>query len=284
MPGGHVNWNRGTISCRARRARLSHAVVIYMIIAGGWAAPTYAAWVEPRGDLLSISALTAYQADSFFGPDGSAQKTERFEKFELSPYLAYGYSDKLTIGLQPTFVRVRTTSTRNSPSRTTLENIEFFGRREIRKGNSWVVSGQLNAKFRSRHSTRIDRRERKEYRDFEARLLSGNSGQWRRRDYFFSTEAGYRYRTGGAADQFRLDATAGFRPVRDWQFLLQSFNIYAATRSGDQGTNFNLNKIQFSILKDISSSSAVQLGGFTELAGRNTGAGKAVFGSFWRRF
>ena len=255
-----------------------------MVFLGDWGTSALAAWVEPRGDLLTISALTAYRADIFFAPDGSAQKTERFEKFELSSYLAYGYSDKLTIGLQPTFIRVRTTSSRNSPSRTTVDNIEFFGRREIRKGNGWVVSGQLNAKFRSRNSTRIDRRERRDYRDIEARLLSGNSGQWRRRDYFFSAEAGYRYRTGGAADQFRLDMTAGFRPTRHWQFLLQNFNIYAVPQSGDPGTRFNLHKIQLSVLKDISASSAIQLGGFSELAGRNSGAGHALFGSFWRRF
>lgn len=284
MPGGQVNRNTGTIWCKTRRARLPHAAIVCVSVIGGWSAAAHGAWVEPRGDLLTISALTAYRADTFLGPDGRAERTERFEKVELSSYLAYGYSNQLTIGAQPTFVRVRSTSTQGAPSRATLDNIEIFGRREIRKGNGWVMSGQLNAKFRSRNSPRIDRRERRQYRDIEARLLSGHSGQWRRRSYFISAESGYRYRTGGAANQLRLDATAGFRPVRDWQLLLQNFNINTATQSGDPGTRFNLHKIQFSILKDTSRATALQLGGFTELAGRNTGAGHAIFGSFWRRF
>ena len=282
--GGQVNSSSDAIRRKPRRARLPHAALICTSVIAASTASAHAAWVEPRGDLLTISALTAYRADAFFESGGHTRQTERFEKFELSSYLAYGYSDKLTIGAQPTFVRVRTTSSRGTPSRTTLDKIELFGRREIRKGNGWVVSTQFNTKIRSNNSGRIDRRERPNYRDIEVRLLWGHSGQWRRRDYFFSAETGYRYRTGGAADQIRLDATAGFRPTRDWQLLLQNFNINATTQSGDPGTRFNLHKLQFSVLKDISRSTALQLGGFTELAGRNTGAGRAIFGSFWRRF
>lgn len=249
--------------------------------------PAFAAWPQPRGELLTITTLTAYQADTRFNATGQPAETGDFRKQELSLYAAYGLSEKLTLGAQPNLVRVqaRPLAGARKRSRTGLSNIELFARYALRTGEGWIVSAQALTKLPGPTATEREPLLESDNRDIETRLLFGQSGLVWGREYFRSVEAGYRFRSAGASDQIRVDITAGFRPWPRWQIIGQSFNIVSTRRgNGSDPTEFDLYKAQLSLLRDLTPRAALQVGGYTEYAGRNIGAGDALLASVWLRF
>ena len=50
------------------------------------------------------------------------------------------------------------------------------------------------------------------------------------------------------------------------------------------GADYDVYKLQLSVVHDLDESVALQLGGWREVAGRNAGGGNALFGAFWLRF
>lgn len=250
-----------------------------------------AAWPQPKGELLIISTLSDYSAKARFDATGVRAQAARYHKQELSFYSVYGVSDALTLGAQPVFVRVRARSAigGGQESADSLSHIELFGRQRLFSGVGWVFSAQALVKLPSPGAVEREPLLESSNRDFEARLLSGRSGSSGKRlfnlEYFSTLEAGIRLRDHGAADQGRLDATFGLRVWPGYQFIAQSFNTVALhPGNGQDASAFDLYKAQISILRDLPKGMAVQIGGFSEYAGRNISAGNAFFLAVWSRF
>ena len=167
--------------------------------------------------------------------------------------------------------------------------IELFARTRILVGDFWIVSAQVLVKLPGARP--VDREPLLESasRDMETRLLFGRSGRFAKKllnvEYFSSIEAGYRARDRRAADQWRADATFGFRPFQKYQIILQSFNTVSVRGTDDSDpTVYDLYKAQISLVRDLPHNMGLQAGWFTEYAGRNTGAGNALFMAVWSRF
>lgn len=170
-----------------------------------------------------------------------------------------------------------------------LSHIELFARTRLLAGDFWIVSAQALVKLPGARA--VDREPLLESasRDVEARLLFGRSGRFAKKllnvEYFSSVEAGYRARDRQAADQWRADATFGFRPFQKYQIFLQGFNTISASGADDSdSTAYDLYKAQISLVRDLPHNMGLQAGWFTEYAGRNTGAGNAFFMAVWSRF
>lgn len=259
----------------------------------GWvySAQAHAAWLQSRGETLIISSLSNYSADARYDASGHRVQDSVYRKQELSFYGVYGLMDGVTLGAQPSLVRLRTRPTAGAARESArgLSNVEIFARIRILVGDYWILSSQALVKLPGPRA--VDREPLLENpsRDIEGRLLFGRSGrlasQFLNFEYFSSFEAGYRARDRQAADQWRGDATFGFRPARNYQIIVQSFNtISSQDTDGSDPTAYDLYKAQISLVRDLPYGMAVQAGGFTEYAGRNTGAGNALFVSVWTRF
>jgi len=156
-------------------------------------------------------------------------------------------------------------------------------------GDFWIVSAQALVKFPGANSFDREPFIEAPSRDMEGRLLFGRNGSLlpHKLDlrYFTSIEAGFRRRDGNAADQLRADATLGLNLNPDYQMIFQSFNI--AAFEGKQvkpATDYDLYKAQISVVRKLPRAMAIQFGGFSEFAGRNTGAGNALFLAVWSQF
>ncbi len=250
-----------------------------------------AAWLQPKGKMLIISSLSDYRSVARFDALGFRGAERAYRKQELSLYGVYGLMDGLTLGVQPSFYRlhVRSAATSARQSMNGLSYIELFARTRILAGDFWILSAQTLVKLPGPRAVDGEPLLENASRDVEARLLFGHSGRFARQllnlEYFSSIEAGYRARDRQAADQWRADATFGFRPSQKYQIILQGFNtISLKSPDGSDPTAYDLYKAQISVVRDLPHGMALQAGGFTEYAGRNTGAGNALFMAVWSRF
>lgn len=261
------------------------------LLAWVYSAQAQAAWLQSEGEGLIISSLSDYISDARFDDFGIRAPDRAYRKQELSLYGVYGLMDGLTVGAQPAFYRlsVQPAAMVTRKSMLGLSYIEIFARTRILAGDFWIVSAQALVKLPGARA--VDREPLLESasRDVEARLLFGRSGRFAKKllnvEYFSSVEAGYRARDRRVADQWRADATFGFRPFQKYQIILQGFNTISTSRADDSDpTAYDLYKAQISLVRDLPHNMGLQAGWFTEYAGRNTGAGNAFFMAVWSRF
>lgn len=246
-----------------------------------------AAWPQKKAGWLIISTLSNYQAKARFDAFGLRVESAGYSRQELSVYGVYGVTDALTLGAQPSFTRLNAQAGiyTGRETRTGLSHIEMLARHKITDGENWVLSGQGLVKLPGANAAGREPLIKESGRDFEARLLFGRSGTLFERAYFSVAETGFRARGNGAADQLRADVTFGIRPWPRWQVIAQNFSTLSASRSVISGPgDFDLYKAQASVLRDLPRGLSVQLGGYAEYAGRNTGAGNALFVALWSRF
>ena len=267
------------------------ALMLICWLAGACLTQANAAWLQSKGASLIISTLDSYSSDARFDALGRRAPATGYHKQELSVYGVYGLSDALTLGAQPRFFRLAGPSGAGGGRRYTsgLSQLELFVRARILAGDYWIVSTQALVKIPGARAFDREPLLQSSSRDFEGRLLFGHGGwlpsQLLRLKYFTSFEAGYRLRDRNAADQWRADATFGVDPFENYQIIFQSFNTVSAGRRNSAGSSsYDVYKAQISIVRNLPRRMALQFGGFTELAGRNTGAGNAMFVAVWSRF
>jgi hypothetical protein len=127
--------------------------------------------------------------------------------------------------------------------------------------------------------------------DVEARILIGRGTTWSHRNFFWDTEAAYRYRSGAPADQFRGDATAGINLTQRVMVMGQIFSI-KSLRNGSpfDSTNpnaqsdFDLYKSQASVVVSLRPSLRLHVGWSDAFSGRNTGKGHSAIFGIWKSF
>lgn len=246
----------------------------------------HAAWLQTRGTALIISSLINYSSDARFDAFGQRVSGVRYRKQEASIYSVYGVSNSVTLGAQPSFYSLGGAGRNKTLG---LSYIELFARTKVWVGDFWIVSAQALVKFPGANSFDREPFIEAASRDMEGRILFGRNGSLlpHKLDlrYFTSIEAGFRRRDGNASDQLRADTTFGLNLSQDYQMILQSFNI--AALGGKQvkpATDYDLYKAQISVVRKLPRAMSVQFGGFTEFAGRNTGAGNALFLAVWSQF
>lgn len=261
------------------------------MLAWALSAPANAAWPQPEGETLIISTLSDYTADARYDELGRRTPASGYHKQELSFYTVYGLSESLTLGAQPTFFRLNSRPGFGLGKRemSGFSHIELFARQRLFSGNGWLVSSQVLVKLPGPKATEREPLLEASNKDAEGRLLFGRSGRLGKHlldlEYFSSFEAGYRARNSHAADQLRGDMTIGIRFLPRYQLIAQGINIHSVKKPDSfDSTAYDLYKAQLSLLRDLPHGVAVQVGGYSEYAGRNIGAGNALFMAIWSRF
>ena len=284
------------ISC----ARLSRRLLVPVgLIAGlAMAAPSPAyggAWTFPQGNGQVILNNTYYRAGDEFTKGGNRRAFSddgEFTKYEFNPYIEYGIRDDLTLVLNLFARRVAFANDFSSDDNFGFADPEIALRYRLTPPESrtvWAV--QANVKLPISYPDGNPPLGN-EQTDVEARVLVGRGFSIGDRWAYWNVELGYRFRDKEPADEIKFEATLGVSPIAKWLLIGQFFGTVGlrngtSVRIGDNPTidpNYDLYKVQLSVVYELTDSVRLQLGYVRDLAGRNTGAGEAALLAVWFRF
>ncbi len=243
------------------------------------------AWPQPPGHWEAIEQFTYYQTQTQgFDSQGRPAGTGTYHQLEFSPYIEYGATDRLTIGIQPRVQEVWSSSAAGTKRSDGLAEFNLFARWTLATYAHDVFAVQGNAGLPGA-ATASNPEVAYRNAEYEARALWGHSFDFGGgMSAFTDLEAGYRARMGPDADEVHLDATAGFRPVARWLLLAQSFTTLGLRDNAPTGANYTITKLQISAVYSVTQNVAVQAGFYSELAGRNVSLGNAGLVALWLNF
>ncbi len=243
------------------------------------------AWPEAPGQWLDINTLSYYQVSvNGYNEQGRPTGNGTYSQVEFSPYVEYGLTDRWTIGVQPRLQEVTQSGLPGTASSYGLVQANLFARYQLYRDDQNVVSvqGQFGAPGVANNRNPLLVQPNAEY---EARLLYGrNLAIAASLPAFIDAEAAYRVEANGVADQFRGDVTVGLKPSPNWLILAQSFNTVSVGSAVPGETNYNLYRVELSVVRDISEHASLQLGAWHDVAGHNIALGDAGVLALWLRF
>ncbi len=263
-------------------------LLISCILAGGCVAPGAAlagAWPQPAGHWQAIEQFTYYQtATQGYDAQGRPAGSGTYRQLEFAPYIEYGVTDRLTLGMQPRFQTVWNSTAGGTRTSSGLAEFNLFARWTLARYANDVFAVQGTAGLPG-SATSANPAVAYRNAEYEARLLWGHSlNLGGGVTAFTDIEAAYRARTGPDANEVHLDGTAGLRPVPRWLLLAQSFTTLGLRDNAPTGANYSITKLQISAVYSLTSHVAVQAGFYSELAGRNVSLGNAGLVALWLNF
>lgn len=243
------------------------------------------AWPQPAGGWQAIEQFTYYQTKTEgYDSEGRPAGYGTYRQLEFSPYVEYGATDRLTLGMQPRLQTVWNSTSAGTATSWGLAEFNLFARWTLAQYTNDVFSVQGTAGLPG-GATSADPEVAYRNAEYEARLLWGHALEFGGgMSAFTDLEAGYRARMGPDADEVHLDVTAGFRPVARWLLLAQSFTTLGMRNSAPTGANYSITKLQISGVYSLTQHVAVQAGFYSELAGRNVSLGNAGLVALWLNF
>ncbi|MGL5138770.1 MAG: hypothetical protein ACRC7G_13485 [Beijerinckiaceae bacterium] len=267
-------------SRKVRGTRLAFPALPLLLVAD-LAVADPGAWPQAAGKGQAISTLTFSRS---FSPKNAFGQRSRFTKAELGVFIEYGLTDTLTIGALPRFEFRENRFGMQADTNRGLSDSDIFLRSVLWRDNASVLSLQGTVIVPGGY----DRRARLPLGDgafgYEARLLAGHNFKVGEMPAFVELQVGYRFRAGSPADIVKVDATLGLRPADKWLILLQSLSDFSVRNQGTGGTDFDVSKLQISVVREIAPNVSIQLGAYKEIYGRNLNRGAAVLTALWIRF
>ncbi|WP_017932480.1 hypothetical protein [Robiginitomaculum antarcticum] len=241
------------------------------------------AWPYDKGTGQIITTTVYAQADTQFDETGEPSIDAEFRKFDTSIYWEHGLSDRWTIILQPTYQNVAFETTAGPEDYSGFGPTELALRRTLWRNEKTIVSAQGGVIFAGGGENIPDRALGIGGTDYEARLLLGRSLMMGSRRGFAEAQFGYRVRSEGLPDEWRLDATLGFRLVESVQIMGQIFAIQSQPAIFPQREYFSV-KGQASIVWDRAANRSYQLGLYQTLAGETIVKETGLVFSIWQRY
>ena len=229
-----------------------------------------AAWtLAPGAAFVSVSA-------SRYEPADDTKPTED----ELTGYGEIGLRESLTLGAS---VAAKADSREGFGGISTAWSGAVFLRFRLHEGSA----GDPLA-FQATVITPLDRPDPAtgifaEERAVDLRLLYGRGYGTSWGDAFVNVEVGTRLLREGGADEFRLDVTAGLRPLPRLLVMAQSFGVLGQRNADRFGSDYDSLKLAPSVGYDLGPAT-VLLGAEKTAAGRNVDHGLRVKLSLWRSF
>lgn len=234
-------------------------------------APVHAgAWTKPRGQTLMISTQSVHYLDR--APGGISQS-----KQESSVYIEHGWRDHVTLVGRAAL---------QSIDRSAIEpwrgvgGVEAGVRLRLYRKGPWAASVQATVSAQTGGENRNNAALGEGGGDLDLRLMAGRSFG---RSTFVDVQTGWRCRPGGAADELRLDMTAGTHVWRGARVMGQSFSVWS-TGGPDGFDGYASHRLQGSVIWPLTSRSRMQIGVMRTASARNTGIERSAFVSVWRTF
>lgn len=249
-----------------------------------------AAWALPEKSSQLISTVSVYTTKTFYDTGSDSVSRYRYSKLDFSPYYEYGFYDDLTLGITTGFQDVIQEGPITEDENSGISDFELFYRQLLWKDENSVFSYQPLIKIPGIYDKLESPIIGQGQVDLELRGLYGRNFIYADKKYFTNAELAYRYRDNDPEDEIRLDLTLGINTSPKNQILLQSFNTFsldlpaASSFQPANSSDYNLNKLQFSVVREFTKDTAIQVGFFGNVYGANTGGGGGVLFAVWKNF
>lgn len=261
---------------RRRRASLWPALALAVL--PGWVHA--GAWTPKSGAAYHKFALNTYSSDSTFGTPPAGLR--KFSDRNFTYYLEYGLSDTLAFYGSLPIKRLTSDTASGRAESDGVGDIDLGLRQRLYIDGNSVVSASVLFKAPYAYSRADAVPLGNGQNDLEARVLFGRSlGRYG----YFGLEAGYRYRAGAPADEFRylleygieVSSTVYLRTKLD-AIAGQGNGQAAAASAGNPTLNpdFDLGKLQATAGFKFSKSLAGEFSVTRDLYGANTLRGTNV--------
>ena len=212
-------------------------------------------WTLPE-DTGSLKLNTSRQSTA--DNKGLAAFDPKSESFGFKPYIEYGLTDRLTMGLNNETRLVKSGLDGETAGRTDgFVTTELFLRGKLRDQDWYMLSMQDLVRLPGQTTE-------PGVSDSNLRLQYGRSGKLSIGNWTSSVKTGFQPRLDHALERFQADVALGWRPTDRWQLTAQSLNTV-----GDDDDQGSMGKL--SISRNLTSSLSFQLGGWQTLKG---GAGE----------
>lgn len=248
-----------------------------------------AAWLQPKGTLLTIATNQAYNACDFWNQQGELQSGPCFFQYAFAPYFEYGALEKFTMIVNPVF------NTFNQGSQAVpfgFENIFLAGRYSLFRKDWTELSVQLGynepirtSLFGSSATSTYAIINRMAYLD--ARILYGTGGPTNKEQtntWYADSELGFDPNFSGASDELKINFMVGWKTLNgQLVFEVQEWNtIKTSAPISNAYPNYNL----FTFMGDITywfvpGVVGLQVGLQQDLYGTNIGRGTAPVINLW---
>lgn len=259
--------------------------LIFALLTAGLVPPALAApWPQAEGQGFLIDTLSFVQADNHAGIPNPAYGNGTFRHFDLGSYLEYGLTNETTLGASAHLQLRQLETDATTLNSAGVGDIELFARPTVWRDESWIIAVQGLLKVPTGYSASANPRLGDGQVDLEPRLLVGRGFMLGRWPAFADVECAYRFRFGSPSDQVRGDAIAGVHVRDDWMILVQSYNIVGLRNEKPGGTDFDLSTVTVSVVHDLSTKWAAQVGALSEVHSRNYNTGNGGFVAVWRKF
>lgn len=225
--------------------------------------------LEP-GETKFFATAQLTTGDEYFDRRGKTRPRGRYSKYDYQLYGEYGALDGLTMFGSSGFQKVKLKDGATF-EREGLGRSELGARVRLFQRDDWIVSAQGSAIIAgAKDSGKLAVvGEADDQADF--RGLVAHSFQAFGKPAFVDFGAGYRVRGGDPADEVRVDATFGVRPLDRLLLLAQSFNQVGTSRwSGPFALKQRIHKLQFGAIYDLTGNLSVIAAGLFSPFGRDT--------------
>ncbi len=288
-PRHAVRTGRRVTASRAARA----AVAICAAPLGGpWPSP-------PPLRSISVISLTGHAAGAMLPEDSGQLKLNtsrqvtadntnlsafgpRSEKFGIKPYVAYGLTNRLTMGLGSETQLIRSGLESDRAVRTDgVMNTELFLRGRLRDQDWYTISVQDILRLPGQ-----DTAPGLTQADSSLRVQYGRSGRIGGGSWTSAVKGGFHPGLNHAPDKLQTDLVLGWQPADRWQLSAQSINTVALDGGGAAGpvpSGIDSSKGQLSVTRNLTKSLSLQVGGWQTVSG-GSGAPHGYDAIVWLRY
>lgn len=220
-------------------------------------------FVQPEGAGRVIITGVATRSPRGFDAHGHVAPIADYNQDQLYISAEYGLSDNLTLILAPSYRSVRVENDANSRG---LGYTEAGVRYRLAQGSNWLMSTQ--ASIRIPGQGRSDRIAQLGNTSTDLDLRLGAA--WTTATTFLTGEGGYRLRSGGQANEFHVDLTAGLHLGPRVMLLASVFNTFSdGASTGVLNQKYRYGDAYFNVAWELNKRVTVMAGYTATLYGKN---------------
>ena len=209
--------------------------------------------LEPGETKLFLQGLYS-GGDRYFDRKGKLRSRGDYKKYDLQLFAEHGALDGLTVFGSTALQKIRAEDGKTY-ERKGLGRSEIGARARLWTDGQWIVSAQTSAVFAGAKAGGGLVVTGETDDQLDVRGLVARSFEIFGRQAFVDVAGGYRFRSGDPANEVRIDASFGVRPVERLLVLTQSFNQIGTARwRGPFPLKQRIHKLQAAALFDLSES------------------------------
>ncbi|MFO1116268.1 MAG: hypothetical protein U1E28_11320 [Beijerinckiaceae bacterium] len=247
------------------------------------------AFLQPPEHGQIISQLSFSEAGRAWDAYGRAVPIPAWRKFELTSYAEYGLTDWLTIIGSPSWFRFHAPAPRpsnwfgpvGSQDLSRVGAAQTGARVRLFEIGDHVVSVQASARYAGGGGDSVAYADMSRRMQVDLRIAYGRKFEWMGLSGYTDMQVAFRS-AGVFGNQIRFDATLAVQPFARTTLMLQSFSVLTPGRLG--GSYALSQKLQTSVLLDVTETVALQAGALVALRGVRSAAERGLVTGVWYRF